>query len=348
MYQRNLFLIQIEHANRFIESSWPQERRLGLILLENIFEIFIKRKVESIFEYEKPGWDEKRTLSSQKKQKILRYYPDLLTFALQRKIITLEEKSILLFVHDLRNKNYHTSYAVDEELVEIAIQVSCSLIRENPIRWVSAGYFVHALKKGFENRYFSSKSSFHSDKEIPAVVEKLLKYGAKRRTSPNKLLENVLAKEVEKIREDLATIKDAFKDIDYNFLFFAHADIANIRITDLDKLPVEKRLIVVLMFYDCATSLKDELNDIDDRSVRYTKFEKAFREKMRSRPSYPLKSIESFNKRKLGFNRLKFFEALELTQNKLREFEAIGRAAADAANCFHEYVQHEIDRARGK
>lgn len=348
MYQRNLFLIQIEHANRLIESSWPQERRLGLILLENIFEIFIKRKVENIFELERPGWDEKRSLSSRKKKNILRFYPDLLTFAVQRKVITAEEKAILLFVHDLRNKNYHTSYAVDEELVEIAIQISCTLIRDNPIRWVSAGYFGYAMSKGFENRYFSSNSSFHSDKEIPAVVAKLLKYGAKKRTSPNNLLENILAKEVEKIRENIGTIKAAFKDIDYNFLFFAHGDISNIRISDLDQLPIEKKLLVVLIFYDCATSLKDELNDIDERSVRYAKFEKVFKEKIKSRPAYPLEAIKNFNKRKLKFNQLKFFEALEITQNNLRDFEALGRAAADAANCFHEYVQHEIDRIRGK
>lgn len=91
MYQRNLFLIQIEHANKLAQSSWPQERRIALILLENLFEISIKRKVEQIFHLERSGWDEKREISSKKKSRILRYYPDMLTFAVQKKIISAEE-----------------------------------------------------------------------------------------------------------------------------------------------------------------------------------------------------------------------------------------------------------------
>ena len=52
MYRTNLFLIQLEHANRFAFSKWPQDRRIGLILFDNIFELVLKSKISHVIHQE--------------------------------------------------------------------------------------------------------------------------------------------------------------------------------------------------------------------------------------------------------------------------------------------------------
>lgn len=349
MYQVNLFLIQLEQANKLAHSDWPQERRIALILLDNLIELSIRRNVEYIFMYDGGSWEEKRTFSSRERDKVLGYYPDMLSFAVKNELITPEEKILFQFIHSIRNKSYHSPYESDETIVKIGTLIACQIIRENPKKWISRGIRSYATGPGYQNRFFPDTTTLFGEmKELPQVVERVLRYGARSRKTAHVLLEQVVADEVRRIRGQLKHLKRGIAEIDFNIVFSSHIALANVQIINLKKSSKHVQLETVLAYYQCVAMLEEQLRDMPHAHERQAKFAEHFKRAISKRPRYPFLLLKKFSRKKLKYSSLKLSDAVEKAQGLLGSLETLKVAANVAHRAYEDYIQDEVDRIRGK
>lgn len=347
MYQRNLILIQIEHANKLIHSDWPQEKRLGFILLENLIEICIRKRVEQVIAKDGDRWDVKRKYTSVKRKKILSYHNDLLQCAFENGIINSETKSILNYVHSIRNESYHRFYQRNKDQLEIAILICCSFIRDDLAKWSNPGT-GWSKDKGFENRYFSKSHLIGRglEDEFNTLIPKLLDYGLDNSFNVKNLLENFIYNEILGIRRNLNELEKAIGNIDFNIILGAHLDISNIQIPNLGEYHPKYQLELILMFSSAACKLKEELLDLEDRFERYERFQKYLQDLIKSRPKYPYDFVKKFQKSDLQFSNKTLAQAIAKTISTLSHVSELGEASSDATNGLYDYLQYLEDQGR--
>ena len=350
MYFTNTFLIQIDHANRLAGSKWPQERRLALILLDNVFELYLLRKIENIFLYDREYWDKSRKYSSEIRSKTLRHYSRLLELAKKENLLTAEEQTIFDFIHDIRNEIYHGNLDTSEKLIDVALHIACDLIRKHPTRWTDGGWHVWSSEVGYGNRYFKKDTLYGSDhkRELSETVFRLLNFGKRTKVKAAKMLEEVVADEMKRIRYNLSELRSAIDQVDFNIIFGSANAISNTQIKDLKKAPKARQLLVILAYYDCVNEMEETLLDEKDRSKRVREFHSRLVKALRNRPSFPLSSVEKFSRRDLAYSTKLISEAIGRTNGILNSVRRLSKAAETAASAWDGWVQHQVDLARGK
>src|SRR4051812_25676091 len=105
----NQIFLQLREANRHASASLPQEKRLAVVLLDNLLELQLHRKAELEFLLDETTWYAGvRAYDRKTRTSVLRRYPELVQFAVTRKWITSDEGIFLSYAHRIRNEYYHS------------------------------------------------------------------------------------------------------------------------------------------------------------------------------------------------------------------------------------------------
>ncbi len=109
MIEINRILIQLNTAIELANSDLPPKQNLALILLDNLFEVQLYKRIEHLLLLDRTTWyGGNRLYSKDSRNKVMRHYDHLLKVAKDAQIITEDELQLLKYVHNVRNDIYIT------------------------------------------------------------------------------------------------------------------------------------------------------------------------------------------------------------------------------------------------
>lgn len=117
---------QLEEAARQLERGTATGARLALVLLDNLAEVFMYRKVQEVFLRDRvPHWVAQFRYPTRKRREVLRSFPAKVDFlAAETELLGQDEAEVLRVCHRLRNEAYHEGVAREGVLMPIA-RVQC-------------------------------------------------------------------------------------------------------------------------------------------------------------------------------------------------------------------------------
>ncbi len=124
-------LIQIEHALGFARSSTLANKRLAVILFDNLIELWLVNQQERAFENDNL-WHSigQGKWPMAKRRETTRYFNEILKFSSNELgILSQKEKRQLMFCHSMRNILYHKG-RVESKLIEATIGIYYPIIKE--------------------------------------------------------------------------------------------------------------------------------------------------------------------------------------------------------------------------
>ncbi len=128
MYTLNRILIQINEAIEYANSGSLIKKKLAVILLDNLIEIQILKKIEDVLSNDRTTWYETRQFSI-KHRKAIKYMEGLLKFSKDQNLITEQERYLLNYSHSIRNEVYHKG-EIEDQLLDIAITIYLIFIKD--------------------------------------------------------------------------------------------------------------------------------------------------------------------------------------------------------------------------
>jgi len=276
MYITNQVLIQLNEANLLANSGSPHNKRLSVILLDNIIEVQLRRKIDKTFSWDRTTWYRgSRKFSKLERDKANRGFKEMLKFAVDSKWITTGERDELSFCHSVRNLSYHTgkdNSLSDQQLhkpVEIALYILFSFISNRFLDWGTCTSLQEGCpappQPGYEIVQFGShKSSDPWDVVLPSI----LNYHCDESISV--LISEYLTKSISDTIDQISYIEKYLSSgNDFNYVlnqYWYLTDIYGNRIKRNEKLNDPEE---ILSFYSYLRNYKEILEDIDDIVTRH-------------------------------------------------------------------------------
>ncbi len=204
------YIEQLEEAAKFLAKKTPTGARLALLLIDNLAELFMYNKIREVFaldDYIKTVIKPKYSIK--KREKVEKYFKDKCNFLTNyTKIISNDDRNILVIGHYFRNEAYHTGVLRDNIILNIARTYFKTICKILPSLW--SGSCVYSDINEIEN--FLQKYNIKRNlinREILNKICNILLEGNKCSTSE-------LCK---KLSEDLLKrIEDLINDLDDLFL----------------------------------------------------------------------------------------------------------------------------------
>lgn len=138
----NQVFLQLREANRFALAKNPLQRRLAVILLDNIIEVQLRRKARRALNHDQTTWYWGRRKHNKKvRYGVSRYYKNLLDFAADKEWIDERDISLLTYAHAVRNSFYHDGdyNSLDAEL---AIRLMYHFVETRFPVWRGSGSII--------------------------------------------------------------------------------------------------------------------------------------------------------------------------------------------------------------
>jgi hypothetical protein len=149
---------QLDRAAKELHEDSVVSARLALILTDNVVELMIHRRCETIFSRKAPAWmsdpPEVRYNRAAQHRVLGRHFDQKLKFLKSEGDISQAEYSFIIQCHDVRGEAYHTGLAYDEILRPLAWhyhELACALFARlqsstrsyNPRTLISERYAAH-------------------------------------------------------------------------------------------------------------------------------------------------------------------------------------------------------------
>ena len=276
MYITNQILIQLNEATLLANSGNPHKKRLAVILLDNMIEVQLRRKIDNTFSWDRTTWyGGSRKFTRLERQKATRGFKELLKFAVDSKWISNDERDALTFSHRVRNLLYHTGKddsSYEQQLrkhVEIALCILYSFISHRFLEWGTCTSVHEGCpfppQPGYEIVQFGSHKS--SDSWV-AVLPSILDYHYDN--SIPVLVSEYLYTSISDTINQISYIEEYLNSgNDFNYVlnqYWYLTDIYDSRIKDNKVL---NNLDDILFFYSYLRKYRDILEDIDDLNARH-------------------------------------------------------------------------------
>lgn len=135
-------LLQLREADKYASAKNPHLRRLAVVLLDNIIELQLRRKVETELMFDRTTWHSgARRHNQRQRQTVFRRHPDLVDFATQLGWMTKDNATLLSYAHQIRNAFYHEG-DYDDLDGEIAVRLLYEFVRTFFPKWRTARPFL--------------------------------------------------------------------------------------------------------------------------------------------------------------------------------------------------------------
>ncbi|HEH5945704.1 TPA: hypothetical protein SHQ29_001369 [Legionella pneumophila] len=148
MFEVNWFLLQLNRAVEFANSIYPQEKALGVVLLDNLIELELHRIANKQFQNDNTYWFKTRKYKTNTRNEVVgtnSKYNSLLKFSKNNKLITDIELESLNIAHQTRNSIYHTG-VFNNDKIELALLFYLEFIKNNIQKFAN-----HGLSMAFRN-----------------------------------------------------------------------------------------------------------------------------------------------------------------------------------------------------
>lgn len=360
----NQIFIQLREADRYARSSLPQERRLAVVLFDNLVELQLRRRAELDFLFDRTTWySGVRKHNRRTRRRVLRYHPELVQFAADRGWISIKDGVFLSYAHRIRNSYYHSG-EYDELDSEIAIQLFHKFIRAKFPDWktargilsLGASYWDEdqqesitcpgheRIQWGFEHQL--ERSDPFSDEYWEKGIGHLLTHKPPKPLAS--LISEKLTKLLDEIERSLDFIQRDGKDLDWNHVLADYSVITGWFCYNIENNKPITNLNAVLNIYMVISRHEEELLDITDADDRNDKFFEYLNAHDYDPEVLPKDRIAQYRNtaRKLRRGReAKAVSTYLKTESELRE---ISKAIQACARDLDGWIQHQFDLARGK
>lgn len=337
MRNTNRLLIRLNKAVEASNSKYISEKALAIILFDNLIETHLYHLLTNkIFIYK---GEQSRGIYKYNDYQI-KYFEDILKFAKKENLITNEEQKLLNFTHKQRNKIYHESKIVKND-IELALILYYIFLVTKKEEWEQAASF----------RVFSSDVDDEQIDFGQGIIEETFLFDHKKYFF--KAWDYIIQKW--EIKNDLAIacktnileqLECIEKSIDYlsktieehNYLystkyysFVKEAEAENCRNIDF--------ILLVHMYYRLEYENRNKKNEFEDIKSFINRYHKKY-------PNWI--NIDKIRKRLIDFDRLsedKIFE--NYIEIETRIFD-LYNDSYDAMCYLDGYIQYLYDQYRGK
>lgn len=193
---------QLAEAAKFARSKRHAHKRIAVILLDNFIEIQLSAMMKNVFRVD-GYWNRSiKKYTPHERKKIQKYHQELLTACVKENIISVEDKVIISFCHDIRNNLYHQG---DEDtlLTKVALIFIHEIVLRYQLGWKN-GQLGFILRKDDIDPYASKGTSpinANSDKEWRYFLKKYINWIDKEEKSPQQMLSEYLLNKLNESQE---------------------------------------------------------------------------------------------------------------------------------------------------
>lgn len=285
---------QLEEAARLANSSVPGHDRLAVILMDNFIELQLGKQM--FFRFRSEYLNKYKTLKYpiDKRKEILFSYDKLLKACQQEGVITVHERHMLGFCHDIRNRLYHRGDD-DSLLIKTALHILHNIIVVHQPEWCGGTDIIQIPIDADLEHPFSKKRRME-------LGDKAYEIGSREDWSDFVKYNFDILKEGQSPSELLAQ--------------FLHAGIERLKSAMNYALPHGKMdgFDDLLMRYSFKIKYRDELQrirEIQDRKQAAILHKKLFKQYKQCYRALPHARIKSFQTMAEGLSGLPSGEALE-------------------------------------
>ena len=355
MREINRILIQLDKAIDAANSVFPQEKGIAVTLFDNLIELQLLKKAETIFLFDRTTWyNGNRKFNYKTRSSSLGYYDSLLKFSKDNRIITESDFEILKYAHSIRNSVYHQGELNNLKL-DLAILIYYDFVNRNISKWGSPlGFICYRSMPGYEKIDFgqglgkNKVSLDHKDYYNKAACHILSKLGI--RSGLNEKVQNILETQIERIKDSIEFIESESKSLNfYDVLgryWYLNDDFFNFY--KIGRRP--KNLDSILLLYGFLRENKEYLDDIEDLKQRQAEGKKLLR-KYRAQKNGKYSYYTDIKKVENRILKLKELEPDKVLKNLVDIENKIAYLYSDldqASSDLDAYIQELIDIEREK
>lgn len=282
MIELNRILIQTNEAVEYANSGLTNKKRLAIILLDNLIEIQVLKKVENTFLGDETNWYSGMRSFSQKERKAATHYLEgMLKFSKKHKFISEQEFSLLTFAHNIRNEVYHKGES-DDYLLDIAIIIYISFIDDKIRDWQgSTGIVILADKVDYKQINFGQGIDEVSilrrgEKYFEEALSFILSKYQPVSKSIQQLISENIENQINEIKESLKYLDKRKKDYNLYEIFTRYWYITGFFEDKIAKNIRPKNIDSILSIINFLKLNKEEFDDIDDIKHRRKKYNKMY------------------------------------------------------------------------
>jgi hypothetical protein len=354
MFLYNKILIQLNHAIRFSNSEFPQEKEISVILFDNLIEIILYQKTENLFLKDSTSWFAgSRKYSLSIRQETHSYYNKLIGFAVKEKLLTDKESELLKYAHRIRNEIYHKSIS-DELTTQSAFLVYYNILRIKLPDWghpwgligymdlpgyrqIDFGQGLSNKDPIFDKEYYRNAYEFLMNKlafknDLPIVVKK------------------ILIEQLDRIIWNIDFIKKSLKEINFYDVLGRYWYLNNdfVKFTKEQRKP--KNLDSILLIYLFIREHKEELDDLNDLIKRQKRGRYLLRKTRKGKNKrYPYWiDISRMQERVRNIPDSDEHKIIKITMDIQDKIANIYSDINNAASDLDAHIQHLIDVYKGK
>lgn len=359
MKDYNSILLQLHRAIDCTNSIYPQDKGIGIILLDNLLELQLYKMASHDFMWDEANWDGARATDKQTRDNIVGErgrYDRLLKFSKDVGRLTENEYEILKFVHEIRNGIYHRGE--DDELkLDIAILIYYSLATNKIRAWTRKRHFT-VITGGPAYEQIDFGQGLETDRP-PAMRDNAKYFDAAFNYLINKWqvsdrldekVTRLFGEQIRTMKSGLFFVEANARDLNFYDALTAYSYLNNMFENSVikNRKPMNMDSIMLLAMY--IRENKDALGDIDNLQLRQkTGRALLYRHRLKYKGKYPhwvdFNAIETRIKNLKGKNEHYIVKNLIEIQNRLHSlYQDIG----EAAYTMDGYIQQLRDQARDK
>ncbi len=284
MLELNRILIQTDEAVKYANSGFMNKKMLAIILLDNLIEIQLLKKVEDVFWGDETTWYSGTRVFSQKERKEATHYIEgMLKFLKKYNFISEQEFSLLTFSHNIRNGVYHKAESEDY-LLDIAITIYLSFVDDKIRKWKGSNIFVMFTKgrdykqidfgQGIDEN--TAYLTFNSEKYFEAALNYILANHQPCGRLIQELIAENLESQINEIQDRIIYIQDRKKSYNLYNMFRRYFYMTDIFEYKIDKNIKPKNIDSILAIINFIKLRKEELDDTEDIKKRKKKFKNLY------------------------------------------------------------------------
>jgi uncharacterized protein YutE (UPF0331/DUF86 family) len=348
----NRILIQLNKAVDAANSDYPQERGIAVTLFDNLIELQLFKRAETIFLIDSTTWyNGNREFNYKTRNSSLAYYDSLLKFLKNNEVITERDFEILKYAHSIRNAVYHQG-ELDNLKLDLAILIYYDFINRTISKWKSllgiifcsssSGYEKIDFGQGLEKDSIALDHNKYFDNAVKYILSKF-----RIRSIINEKVKNILETQVDRIKDAIEFINSESPSINfYDVLgryWYLNDDFFNFY--KQGRKP--KNLDSILLLYGFLRENKESLDDIEDLKKRQVEGKKLLRKyRSNKKGKYPhwtdIKKVETRIQKLKRLSPDKVLKNLIDIENKIAYLDLdLNRASSDLDNRIQELIDME-------
>jgi hypothetical protein len=359
----NQVILTLCEADHFARSQNPHHHRLAIVLLDNIIELQLRRKSETIFACDDATWFLGVRKHDRKQRKnVSRNHADLLVLAVCESWISEDESKLLAFAHRIRNRAYHEGDSEDPVDLRIGITLLYRLIRRHfPIwrnGWNALQQFPNPAipvadaaqdKSGHSPLLFGFEDggyyNFQSEQHWTEVLKRCLTFDDSADIRP------LIKRRIDNLLEDVeGWVYQITEDEHQDFGPVLAARFSKVTQVFSSPRVVQSRIgsVGALNIYLAVLDHEEGLLDIADEEARDREFHKLIGEHQFQADVISSLDLEPYREIAESVTERTEAEGVGHFLKIEEELKKVGRATRECARDLDRHIELEIDFRRGK